>query len=102
MNGLWRGSFLDGLDLALGELILCFELGTPSCPVAFDKSEGVGFCFWCDTIVQFAGLHGRVAITDAHVALVTLVPADICSGSLVHNRRATERKIGHILGSSHA
>ena len=41
----------------------------------------------------------RVAITDAQKALVTLVPADICSGGLVHDRRATEHMIGHIFGS---
>jgi len=101
-NGLCRGSFLDGLDLVLGELIMCFELGMPSCKVTFDKSEDTGFRLWRDTTVQWGGLHGRVAITEAHTALMMLIPADICSGSLVHNSRAMERKIGLVLGSSHA
>jgi len=77
-------------------------MGSPSCEVTFDKSEGVGFRFWRDTTVQWGALHGRVAITEAHTALVTLVPVDICSGSLVHHSRATEHKIGLVLGSSHA
>jgi len=86
----------------LGGLVLCFELRSPVLEVTFDESEGAGLRFWCDMTVQWGSLHGWVAITEEHTALMMLVPADICSGSLVHNGRATESKIGLVLGSSHA
>jgi len=95
------GSFLDGLDLVLGELILCLDLRSPSLEIAFGDSQAVGFRFWHDIIVHRLRHKGWVAITEAHIAHVVLVLSGIGSGSLVHDVVITEQKVGPILAIVH-